>query len=160
MFFFQIFVFLAMRERLQDAEMTARYHDRERQSLVTQLSEQNGRLTSELQAASRREEELQTRLSELRSQVNDKRLSMQDHILYLENLKDEVAFVTKRKNELEKRVEELLSERESLNNTLDDTSDKIILLERHAREQDCQVHKYYGGLNISCSKKFSHTNIN
>merc|ERR1712038_1052261 len=45
----------AMRERLQDAEMTARYHDRERQSLVTQLSEQNGRLTSELQAASRRE---------------------------------------------------------------------------------------------------------
>ena len=137
-----ILVFSAMRERLQDAEMTARYQDRERQSLVTQLSEQNGRLTTELQAASRREEELQTRLSELRSQVNDKRLSMQDHILYLENLKDEVAFVTKRKNELEKRVEELLSERESLNNTLDDTSDKIILLERHAREQDCQVSKY------------------
>ena len=50
-----------------------------------------------------------------------------------------MAFVTKRKNELEKRVEELLSERESLNSTLDDTSDKIILLERHAREQDCQV---------------------
>ena len=84
------FIFLAMRERLQDAEMTSRYQDRERQSLVTQLSEQNGRLTTELQAASRREEELQTRLSELRSQVNDKRLSMQDHILYLENLKDEV----------------------------------------------------------------------
>ena len=51
-----------------------------------------------------------------------------------------MAFVTKRKNELENRVEELLTERESLNNTLDDTSDKIILLERHAREQDCQVH--------------------
>ena len=83
----------AMRERLQDAEMTARYQDRERQSLVTQLSEQNGRLTTELQAASRREEELQTRLSELRSQVNDKRLSMQDHILYLENLKDEVRLI-------------------------------------------------------------------
>ena len=80
----------AMRERLHEAETTTRYHDRERQSLVTQLSEQNGRLTSELQAASRREEELQVRLSELRSQVNDKRLSMQDHILYLENLKDEV----------------------------------------------------------------------
>ena len=51
-----------------------------------------------------------------------------------------MAFVTKRKNELENRVEELLTERETLNNTLDDTSDKIILLERHAREQDCQVH--------------------
>ena len=36
-------------------------------------------------------------------------------------------------------MEELLTERETLNNTLDDTSDKIILLERHAREQDCQV---------------------
>merc|ERR1719211_646606 len=45
----------------------------------------------------------------------------------------------KEKNELENRVEELLTERESLNNTLDDTSDKIILLERHAREQDCQI---------------------
>ena len=79
-----------MRERLHEAEMNTRYHDRERQSLVTQLSEQNGRLTTELQAASRREEELQVRLSELRGQVNDKRLSMQDHILYLENLKEEV----------------------------------------------------------------------
>ena len=61
----------------------------------------------------------------------------------------QVAFVTKRKNELEKRVEELLSERESLNNTLDDTSDKIILLERHAREQDCQVEKYLYLINAS-----------
>ena len=52
----------------------------------------------------------------------------------------QVSFVTKRKNELEKRVEELLNERENLNTTLDDTSDKVILLERHAREQDCQVH--------------------
>ena len=81
-----------MRERLHEAELTTRYHDRERQSLVTQLSEQNSRLTAELQAASRREEELQVRLSELRGQVNDKRLSMQDHILYLENLKEEVTF--------------------------------------------------------------------
>ena len=50
-----------------------------------------------------------------------------------------MSFVSKRKNELEKRVEELLSERENLNTTLDDTSDKILILERHAREQDCQV---------------------
>ena len=131
-----------MRHKIQDAETSSRCHDRERQSLVSSLSEQNQRLTNELQAAGRREEELQNRLSELRNQVNDKRMSMQDHVLYLENLKEEVAFVTKRKNELEKRVEELINERENLNSTLDETSDKIIMLERHAREQDCQVRKH------------------
>ena len=53
----------------------------------------------------------------------------------------QVAFVTRRKNELEKRVEELIGEREQLNSTLEETSDKIVMLERHAREQDCQVIK-------------------
>ena len=55
----------------------------------------------------------------------------------------QVAFVTRRKNELEKRVEELIGEREQLNSTLEETSDKIVMLERHAREQDCQVMKMY-----------------
>ena len=55
----------------------------------------------------------------------------------------QVAFVTRRKNELEKRVEELIGEREQLNSTLEETSDKIVMLERHAREQDCQVIKMY-----------------
>jgi len=128
-----------MRQRIQTAETSSRCSDRERQTLVSSLSDQNQRLTNELQAAGRREEELQNRLSELRNQVNDKRMSMQDHVLYLENLKEEVAFVTKRKNELEKKVDELVSERDNLNATLDETSDKIVMLERHAREQDCQI---------------------
>ena len=54
--------------------------------------------------------------------------------------------MTRRKNELEKRVEELIGEREQLNSTLEETSDKIVMLERHAREQDCQVMKMY--LNV------------
>jgi len=128
-----------VRSKITEAEVSTRSTDRERQSIVTSLSDQNQRLTSELQAAGRREEELQNRLSELRNQVNDKRMSMQDHVLYLENLKEEVAFVTRRKNELEKRVEELIGEREQLNSTLEETSDKIVMLERHAREQDCQL---------------------
>ena len=40
--------------------------------LVAQLTEQNHRLTSELQACLSREEELQTRISQLRDQVCDK----------------------------------------------------------------------------------------
>ena len=51
--------------------------------------------------------------------------------------------MTRRKNELEKRVEELIGEREQLNSTLEETSDKIVMLERHAREQDCQVMNIY-----------------
>ena len=80
----------SVRLKIQEAENSNRCQDRERQSLVSSLSEQNQRLTNELQAAGRREEELQNRLSQLRNQVNDKRVSMQDHVLYLENLKEEV----------------------------------------------------------------------
>ena len=58
--------------------------------LISQLSEQNQRLTSELESASKREEELTKRLEELRVQFNDKRTSMRDHVTHLENLKQEV----------------------------------------------------------------------
>ena len=58
-----------VRSRIAEAEVSTRSTDRERQSIVSSLSDQNQRLTTELQAAGRREEELQNRLSELRNQV-------------------------------------------------------------------------------------------
>ena len=58
-----------VRSRIAEAEVSTRSTDRERQGIVSSLSDQNQRLTTELQAAGRREEELQNRLSELRNQV-------------------------------------------------------------------------------------------
>lgn len=61
--------------------------------------------------------------------------------------------MTKRKNELEKRIDELLGEREGLSSTLDHTSDKILMLERLAREQESQVrfHHTFKGLTTRFS---------
>ena len=47
--------------------------------------------------------------------------------------------MTRRKNDLERRIDELLGEREGLSSTLDDSSDKILMLERQSREQESQV---------------------
>ena len=76
---------------LSEAESRAREKDRERAHLVGQLGEQNQRLTGELEAASRREEELTRQVEELRAQFQDKRETMRDHVMHLETLKDEVS---------------------------------------------------------------------
>ena len=54
-------------------DTNSRLQDRERSNLVVQLTEQNQRLTSELQASALREQELASRISQLRDQVTDKR---------------------------------------------------------------------------------------
>ena len=44
-----------------------------------------------------------------------------------------------RKENLEKKIGHLLGERDGLSCNLDETSDKILMLERQAREQEFQV---------------------
>ena len=102
-------------------------------------TEQNQRLTLELSACSSREAELQNRIASLREQVTDKRITVQDHVTHLEILREEIDLVTHRKNELEKKVQSLLHERESLNSALDESNEKILYLEKHTREQECQI---------------------
>ena len=64
---------------------------------------------------------------------------MQDHVTHLEMLREEIDLISRRKLELEKKVAALIEERESLASTLDETADKIVMLERHTREQECRV---------------------
>jgi hypothetical protein len=44
-----------------------------------------------------------------------------------------------RKMELERRIELLSNEREGLSSTLDESADRIIMLEKQTREQDSLV---------------------
>ena len=80
-----------LRETLHEAEEHHRMQARDRSALCATLSEQNQRLTSELREGARREQELRSKLEELRARVNDKRVTMQDHVAHLETLKDEVS---------------------------------------------------------------------
>ena len=58
---------------------------------------------------------------------------------HLEILREEIDLVTNRKNDLEKKVHQLIAERENLSSALDESADKMLMLEKHTREQDCQV---------------------
>ncbi len=47
--------------------------------------------------------------------------------------------MTERKLDLERRIELLQGEREGLSSTLDESADRIIMLEKQSREQESQV---------------------
>ncbi len=79
-----------VRATLAETESAAREKDRERSALVATLGEQNQRLTGGMEAAARREEELQRRIDDLRAQFVAKRETMRDHVVHLETLKEEV----------------------------------------------------------------------
>lgn len=54
----------------------------------------------------------------------------------LESLKDELSMITKTKNELEKRLQTTVIEKETIFASLEEALDRIHTLERHVREQD------------------------
>ena len=57
--------------------------------------------------------------------------------------RDEITIMTERKLDLERRIEALYSEREGLSTTLDESADRIVMLEKESREQDSMVSFLY-----------------
>ena len=53
--------------------------------------------------------------------------------------RDEITIMTERKLDLERRIEALYSERDGLSTTLDESADRIVMLEKESREQDSMV---------------------
>ena len=58
---------------------------------------------------------------------------------YSHAIRDEITIMTERKLDLERRIEALYSEREGLSTTLDESADRIVMLEKESREQDSMV---------------------
>ncbi|XP_069684118.1 bicaudal D-related protein homolog [Periplaneta americana] len=124
---------------LADRETTLKQTEREKTTLITELTEQNQRLTNQLKESSRVEEQLTVQLQGLRDQCNLKKSSLQDHMSSLEVLRDEIHLMSEKKCELERRLQSLLSEREGLGSALDEATDRIVMLEHQAREQEIQL---------------------
>lgn len=55
--------------------------------------------------------------------------------------------LTEKKSELERRLQHLLSEREGLTSNLDESSDRIVGLERQCHEQEVQLRETHRELN-------------
>merc|ERR1712088_1057874 len=124
---------------LEQTENSQRSAEKEKSLLITQLTEQNQRLTSQLKDSSKIEESLTCELQSMRDQVNHKKTSMTEHVTHLETLRDEITIMTERKLDLERRIEALYSEREGLSTTLDESADRIVMLEKESRERDCLI---------------------
>ncbi|KAK2726186.1 bicaudal D-related protein homolog isoform X1 [Artemia franciscana] len=127
--------------KLQNAEKieSLKRLERQKQSLIVELTEQNQRLTNQLKEASKNEENLCQQLQTLRDQFNARRSNFQDHVSHLEMLREEINMITEKKQDLERRMQNMLSEREGLSSTLDETTDRIMDLENKNREQENQL---------------------
>ena len=53
-----------------------------------------------------------------------------------------IGLMTERKADLERRINLLQGEREGLSSTLDESADRIIMLEKQSREQDSLVSNF------------------
>lgn len=58
--------------------------------------------------------------------------------------------MTERKMDLERRIDLLQGEREGLSSTLDESADRIIMLEKQAKEQESMVSEFSVISKISC----------
>ncbi|XP_059615832.1 bicaudal D-related protein homolog [Phlebotomus argentipes] len=125
--------------KLEAQEQNVRQAEREKTLLIEELTAQNARLTSQLQEANHLEAQLTAQLQEVRDQYSLRNTSLQDHVSSLESLKDELRLVAEKKSELEKRLQACVRERDALNAALEEASDRIHSLERHAREQETKL---------------------
>lgn len=69
----------------------------------------------------------------------------------METLKDELQLVAEKKLELERRLTQSMRERDSLNAALEEASDRIHSLERHAREQETKLQVMRTQANPICN---------
>lgn len=128
-----------LNQTLAERETALKQTEREKAILISELTEQNQRLTSSLKESSRIEEQLTAQLQGLRDQCNLKKSSLQDHVSSLEVLRDEINLMSEKKCEMERKLQSLLSEREGLGLALDEATDRIVMLEHQAREQELQL---------------------
>ncbi|KAJ3651795.1 hypothetical protein Zmor_017808 [Zophobas morio] len=122
--------------KLASKESILKQWDREKSTLVAELNAQNARLTVQLKEAATVESQLQQQIECLKEECSLGKTNLHEHMNSVEGLRDELDLVTEKNKELERRLHLAAAERDSLANALEEASDRILLLERHAREQD------------------------
>ena len=79
-----------LKKSLDDQQRVLKQSDKEKSSLISELSEQNQRLTTQLRDVTKKEESLTIQLQSLRDQFSLRKVAMSDHVSHLENLRQEV----------------------------------------------------------------------
>ena len=97
---------------------------------LSELRDQNHRMSKQLVEAGEREAELRRSMQSLREKVNRERSNLEDQFTYIDSLKGEISLTLDNKAELEKQVNELAVEKESLFDSLDYSVGRIFSLEK------------------------------
>uniref|UniRef100_A0A1B6E3R6 Bicaudal D-related protein homolog n=2 Tax=Clastoptera arizonana TaxID=38151 RepID=A0A1B6E3R6_9HEMI len=124
---------------LEDKDHSYKSAEREKAVLITELTEQNQRLQSQIKESSKTEEQLTSQLQSLRDQCSLRKSNLQDHQSSLDVLRDEIYMMSEKKSELERRLNSVVMQRDNLSTALDEATDRIMMLERTAREQELQL---------------------
>ncbi|XP_034655504.1 bicaudal D-related protein homolog isoform X2 [Drosophila subobscura] len=128
-----------LKEKLQTQDTAIRQAEKEKTILIDELQHQNTRLTEQIQEAHATELKLSAQIQELKDQYHYRNSSLQDHVNSLESIKTELNLTTGKRQELERRLQHAQDEKESLTSSLEEASDRIHMLERHAREQETKL---------------------
>lgn len=122
--------------KLSTKETVLKQWDREKSSLVVELNTQNSRLTAQLKEAAAVESQLQHQIEYLKEECVLGKTNLHQHMSSVEGLRDELEVVTEKNRELERRLNLAAAERDGLAITLEEASDRILMMERHVREQE------------------------
>lgn len=128
-----------IKSKMLSQETQIRQNEREKNLLIEELTAQNARLTQQLQAATQTETQLQTKLQDIKDQYSIQHSSLQNHVNGVESLRDELDMLVKSKEDLEKRLQASLMEKDTLCGSLDESRDRIHSLQKQLRDQEMKM---------------------
>ncbi|XP_076364202.1 BICD family-like cargo adapter 1 [Tachypleus tridentatus] len=131
-----------LRKELDEHKKFVVSTEKEKYEVVQELQDENQRLTEVLNQTTKSEELLCSQVESLHQQFNRRRSSLTDHVSQLEGLREEVDMLMEKKTELERRIQELIKEKERLNLSLEDSNNRILILDKHRKEQDQQIRNH------------------
>ncbi|CAG4934017.1 unnamed protein product [Colias eurytheme] len=122
--------------KIDSRDNSVKQRDEEKANLIAELTAQNSRLTTQLKESSATEAQLLAQLDGLKDQCSIRMTSLKDHVQSLDSLKSELALVTDKKVDLERRLTSSLRDKENLAQQLEEANDRIAALERQLKEQE------------------------
>lgn len=126
--------------KIGSKDTSVKQRDEEKASLIAELTAQNSRLTAQLKESSATEAHLLEQLEGLKDQCSMRKTDLQDHVQSLESLKAELALMSDKRSDLERRLSTSLRDKDSLHQQLEEANDRITALERQLKEQEHLYH--------------------
>lgn len=133
----------SLRAQLGEQRSEQQDSGRERARALSELSEQNLRLSQQLAQASQTEQELQRELDGLRGQCQTQALARAELRTQLESLQGENQMLQSRRQDLEAQIRDLREEVEKGQGRLQATHEELLLLRRERQEH---------GLELECAR--------